>query len=226
MPEASGHRPGKNRLPQILITGPNTSPRPPFPWDRSFSGSGGFLVTPSGVIERGSSACVSPNRARPTPSSVELDPRTPMVPQTMSSAQPGPHPPCQPPGPSAPSATSACGRKFRDIKAEETGEGSSTSTCAPVWSGADTPVPTDLTPYYSAATTANAMAQRADSATDGVWASSNARSGPGLGRSLLDFGCGEAISSVQRTPRLGGLRHRRRSQPATPAPRPDRGGRA
>ncbi|WP_406698844.1 class I SAM-dependent methyltransferase [Singulisphaera sp. Ch08] len=81
--------------------------------------------------------------------------------------------------------------KFRGIAAEETGETFQVDECPQCGLGQTRPVPADLTPYYDAGYygkrhgPTGRICNRRRLGFVRHWA------GPGMGRSLLDFGCGE-----------------------------------
>lgn len=114
-----------------------------------------------------------------------------MVPQTMSRAQPGPSPIVPTDESDCPLCHVSMQVRFRDIAVEETGETFRIDECPQCGLGRTRPIPGDLAPYYDAAYygkrhgLTGRICNRRRLGFVRHWL------GPGTGRSLLDFGCGE-----------------------------------
>ena len=114
-----------------------------------------------------------------------------MVAETMSTAQPGQSPATATDGHDCPLCRVAMREKFRGIAAEATGETFRVDECPRCGLGRTRPVPADLAAHYDAEYYGGRHGLTG-------WLCNRRRSGlvrrlagPGAGRSLLDFGCGE-----------------------------------
>ena len=94
-------------------------------------------------------------------------------------------------GASCPLCLVAMREKFRGVEAEETGARFGVAECPRCGLGRTRPLPDDLTPYYGASYYGGRHGLTARFCTRRRLRIVGRLAGPGAGRSLLDFGCGD-----------------------------------